>query len=90
MVYMLEDVLRKYFVRGFYGLGVGGFLYVQSVVRGFGIKGFFRVLFFCFYGFTVYVRISSGSLCLSEFWVSEGCFRAIVLECQRFQSQWIS
>ena len=33
----------------------------------------FFLLLFC--GFTVCQMVSSGSLCLSEFWVSEHCFR---------------
>ena len=69
-------------VRGFYGLGIGRFLHVRSVVGSFGIKGFFRsflLLLFC--GFTVCQMVSSGSLCLSEFWMSEHCFRFFGLVC---------
>ena len=51
-------------------------------VGSFGIKGFFRsffLLLFC--GFTVCQMVSSGSLCLSEFWVSVYCFRFFGLVC---------
>ena len=56
-------------------------------VGSFGIKGFFRSFFFflLFCGFTVCQMVSSGSLCLSEFWVSIHCFRFFGLVCQRFQ-----
>ena len=71
-------------VRGFYGLGIGRFLHVQSV-GGFGIKGFFRSFLLLFCGFTVCQMVFSGSLCLSKFWVSEHCFVFFGLVCQRFQ-----
>ena len=44
---------------------------------------FFLLLLFC--GFKVCQMVSSGSLCLSEFWVSIHCFRFFGLVCQRFQ-----
>ena len=51
------------------------------------MKRFLQVLVFVFCGLICCVRVffSSGSLCLSEFWVSEGCFRSFCLVCQRFQ-----
>ena len=55
-------------------------------VGGFDIKGFFRSLFFLlFCGFKVCQMVSSGSLCLFKFLVSEHCFGFFGLMCQRFQ-----
>ena len=48
---------------------------------------FLQILFFLllFCGFKVCQMVSSGSLCLSEFWVSIHCFRFFGLVFQRFQ-----
>ena len=55
-------------VRGFYGLGIGRFLHVQSVCWKFWYQRFLQILFLLlFCGFTVSQMVSSGSLCLSEF-----------------------
>ena len=139
-------------VRGFYGLGIGRFLHVQSVCWKFWYQRFLQILFFFvvvlwvyslsdgFFRFSIFVRflgvrtllqvlwfgvlevsrfkcqrissglvfqfegldqrflqilfllllfcgfkvcqmVSSGSLCLSEFWVSIHCFRFFGLVC---------
>ena len=63
----------------------GGFFMYSLLLEVFVSKGFFRSFFFCLFlvFYSLCQRVSSGSLCLSEYWVSEGCFRSIVLECQR-------
>ena len=71
----------EYFVcQKIYCFVVGRFLYVQFV-------RFLQVLVLLFFmGLHVVSEgFFSGSLCLSEFWVSEGCFMSFDLMCQRFQ-----
>ena len=66
-------VLSILFIRRFMVYLLEGFSLSDVLMS----KGFFR---FCFLFLWVYMLCQrfffSGSLCLSEFWVSEGCFRS--------------
>ena len=87
MVYVLEGFFMSCVFSLSEGFMVGEFLPVQSVCQRFWYQMVLLGPCFCFCGFTVCIRgfLQVSFLCLSEFLVSEGCSRSIVLVCQRFQ-----
>ena len=80
MVYVLESFFMSCVFFLSEGFMVGEFLHVQSVCQWFWYQMVSLCPVFCFCGFMVYVRgfLHVSFLCLSEFGVSEGCFKSIV------------